>query len=394
MLASVAGFAAALIYYAAPGSRSLTVSVWLDALLAGAASLAFLLAYHLLIKHLLRGRSLPRENVYLRILRPTLWPGAARRRPLTPRDWARRAFVTTSAATGAVVGAMAADARFWTPLLHALAPERIVFTLALTAVSVFLLGPVEEYVFDPHPGDEEGGPTAAIARMISTRSWSAFGRMALVALAIFGVNIVHTCFAERAAERSVGALVVMVVASAGPGVITYYWAAALQMGADSILRRAGLAATLLGAILAAPFAGAIAGEAARPWVGDMFMLGLAAALVAGPVAAAGASLVLLGLVAMAGGATLDWVRRRAVFPVWAAVGVLAIVVCAVSAALFAAGDLLLSRLWPPLPHDLLRGGLISVLGWMIALGLSDFPRIATEARTQAPPLTPPTAPPR
>ena len=323
------------------------------------------------------------------ILNAAQWPGNARRRPLTPNDWARRWFVTVAAATGGIVGSTAAQSWFWDSIRRAVAPERIIFVILLTAVSVFVIGPVEDFVFHPHTaaGTEAGDDTSIVAEMMSHMSVREAGRLVLVLAAFFAANVVHSCFADGASQRSVSILVEMVVAGAAPGVVTYYWAGALQVGADSVGRRAGWASTVMGAMLCGPFFVGVTAKTIDlllPYV-ILFMLRLLIVILATMAIALGFSLLVIGSLGYLGGATLDWTRRKPVFPAWLAVGVLAATVAAAATVAVAVSEGVVARLAPAtVPHlPSLALPLWVVAGWMLALGVSDFPQIVTEARVQS-----------
>ena len=121
-----------------------------------------------------------------------------------------------------------------------------------------------------------------------------------------------------------------------------------------------------------------------PLLPDDFMLRLLIVLAVVPTTALAFSLLVMGSLAYLGGATLDWTRHRPVLPAWLAFGVLAATVAAASTASVAFSEAVVARLVPAaLPYlPSLTLPLCVTAGWMLALGVSDFPRIVTEARAQ------------
>jgi hypothetical protein len=398
LAAALFGFLGALVYYSAPQPAvsighpaplpAVPISrMYLNAVGCALASACLPFLVQGFIRVLLRRTGDAGRRSYLKVLSGSLWTGNARQRPLTPNDWARRWFVTVSASTGGVVGAVAAYPQFWGPLKDGLAPERVLFTGLLTAVSLFLVGPVEHYVF--HPPDRDGagtdnGEASAVAEMITPGSMGAIGRLALVFGSLFVANFVHSCFAEGAARLSVSLLATMVVAGVMPGVVTYYWASALQHGADSISVRAGKGSALLGGILCLGVAIVLSADELIPRLGwTNPVLNWAAGTASCALIATVLGISYFGSFAFFGGLVLNWTRRRPAINSWLAIAALASCLAAVAVVVVAMTrrvvDTAAPGVAPQMPPFYLP--LLLVCGWMVALGFSDFPRIVTEARS-------------
>jgi hypothetical protein len=116
-----------------------------------------------------------------------------------PRDFAKRWFVTVAAATGTFVfSVLGSDV---TSLLEeAFSPTRIVFTLLMAIVSVTLIGPIEDYVFDsrialpvrsPTPEVHGRAPESRFEQIVQLTSPRAFGRFLLVLASMFALTGLH-----------------------------------------------------------------------------------------------------------------------------------------------------------------------------------------------------------
>jgi hypothetical protein len=388
LAAALFGFLGALVYYSAPQPAVSIGRMYLDAFGCALASAGLPFLFQGYIRLVLRRTGDAGRQGYLKVLSGSLWTGNARQRPMTPNDWARRWFVTVSASTGGVVGAVASFPQFWGPMQDGLAPERILFTGLLSAVSLFLVGPVEHYVFHPPHGNEErtdNGEASAIAEMITAGSARATGRLGLVFAALFVANFVHSCFAEGASRLTVSLLATMVVAAVMPGVVTYYWASALQHGADFISKRAGKASALLGGILCLGVAIVLSADAVIPrlgWANPVlnWAVGTASCVLIATIL----GISYFGSFAFLGGSVLDWTRRRPAMNSWLAIAALAACLAVVAMLVVAATRGIVHTTAPaatPAMRTPCYLPLLFVAGWMVALGFSDFPRIVTEART-------------
>ena len=376
------GFLGALVYYSAPGTAPLLVWIYVD---AGCAALASVLSVLVLMTTIRLFAGKQRSKAWLhsdKILNGKYWPGNARSDEFDAIDHSRRWFVTISAATGGVLGAVAANQIFWDAALAALAPERILFTILLASMSIFVIGPVESFVFRDSEGFDSMRDTesSAVARILGQMSWRALGRLFLVGLAVFGLNVVETCFAEGAVRRDTRVLLQMLVGGVEAGVVTYYWATALQWDADSVRWRAGKASLLMGACLCyctvLPGVVAFTNQHLADPVQN-FGAGVILALLATGLLATG----IAGAPAFVGGWVLDVSRTRPDITTARTTLVMALAVGAV--VVFADVAIGLAERYLSNKTFLLTDMFFPVsvvIGWMAALLFSDFPRIVMDAK--------------
>jgi hypothetical protein len=375
------GFIASFIYFAAPGASPLSGVAIVDALIAGLVSLMLATIIRPAIWILVRNRTDEGIGSYRKRLDSRLWPNNARQAPPLVLDLARRWFVTIAAATGGILGAVAANRFFWDALHKAFSLNRIAITVLATFLSLFLLGPIETFVFDPATESPES--TAAVLRLLRGEvSWRSYGRILLVFLAIFGLNVMEGCFVEGASASDAAVVASMVVSAVSCGAITYYWAAALQVGADSILRRAGIACLVLGSMLSLWLAlPAVQTQVNASGLQDpalRFVVSVAFTIL---VACLIGSLA-MGIPGSVGGLILDWTRRQSSVSGWLATAILGV---AIGSTLVTDSVLASAFAWTVYPTasavvPTLFFVLCTTIGWMIALAFSDFPRIVTAAK--------------
>src|SRR3569833_182869 len=137
------GVAAALLYNSAP-VRPVTGHLLADLLLGGVAGAAVAGLATWISVSWTWGFDGPAIRRWLRqLLLPRNWPQGPKPGELSSKQLVTRWFVTIAASTGSVVGALAAQPRFWDAAGEALAPKRILFTLLLMVVSITLIGPLE-----------------------------------------------------------------------------------------------------------------------------------------------------------------------------------------------------------------------------------------------------------
>ena len=249
-------------------------------------------------------------------------------------------------------------------------------------MSVFVIGPVEAFVFRDSEGFDAArdSESSAVAKILSQMSWRALGRLFLVGLAVFGVNVVETCFAEGAIRRDTRVLLQMLIGGVEAGVVTYYWATALQWDADSVRRRAGLASLLMGGCLCyctvLPGVTAFTNQHLADPVQN-FCIGVLLTVLATSLLATG----IAGAPAFVGGWVLDISRTRPDITTARTTLVMALAVGGV----VVLGDVAIGLAERYLSNKtfLLTDMFFPVsvvIGWMAALLFSDFPRIVMDAK--------------
>jgi hypothetical protein len=353
------------------------------------------------------GFSGPEIRANLRaILLPQSWTDIAVTEPLPPRDLVSRWFVTVAASTGSVVGALMTQPDFWHAMARALAPTRLIFTLLLTVVSITLIGPLEEYIFGRRVGrrgSSQGNEPHAAARGLFEDVWENFspraaGRLMLVLLFSFQPALLDACVGETVSRGDINATFLILTSAIGPALITYYWSAALQRGAPSVMHQAGRSSTVLSAILWYPpcfvllMALAFALVQSDPQNNGKFMI---IAFLLGIPLAYGIALawgfLLNGLMAYGGGWVLDRVRAQREMDTLKAVVMLGAVLAVINLLLFAATMLALVAVGGDEAHIGLADwaqtmlGLLSTVGWVGGLVVSGFPKILHTARERPPP---------
>lgn len=393
-IGAVLGGAGVLIYRAAPGAGVLLDNPFGDVGLWAAVAVGFVgLAngiWWLLDRIRLRGVGVTSR------LRATIaastWPGLADPQGAAA-DFTKRWFVTVAAATGSVVVSMLGREGFLGELGHAFGPSRIIFTLLATVVSVTLIGPVEDFIFGSRmaapPRAETAAPSEHVEedsrfeRLLKLIKPRALGRFALVMLFMLMLTVMHGAIEARVHDSKGEDITIMLAASVGPALITYYWCAALQRGVAPVARRAGVAAALAGLlVLGIPnaiitiFSAAAVLITKLSWLGGDHPGTLWAIMAAGPPLDLLISFASLGGAALAGGAIIDLSLRRRLSPMVtiALVGT-ALVSVTLLFQLIAMGVIAVMREPDPNRMVLTQSALLAVGGWMFGLIVSGFPTV-------------------
>ncbi|MDB5580046.1 MAG: hypothetical protein JWR80_5222 [Bradyrhizobium sp.] len=399
------GGAAALLYNSVP-VRPLTGTLLTDLILAGGVGVVVAALATWFFREWTWLFDGPAIHRWLqRLLLPRNWPGGPQPDRLGSKQLVTRWFVSIAAATGSVVGALAAQPRFWNAALEALSPKRILFTLLLMVVSITLIGPLEEYIFGRQlirPGATGHPPEHGGARNLIEDVWQNFspraaGRLALVFLFSLQPTLLDVCVGEAITRGDAQVTFVLLTSAIGPVFTTYYWGAALQGPIDSVARQAGKSTTYFSAFLYFPFtAVTLCALTARLLFSDG-LSSAGGAIILVPLIALGlAALVAIavgflidGISAYAGGWALDYGRKHTDLAVWQVVGALG-------------GMLVLSKLAVLLLFTVGfkiagSGGIVSardyivpvlsMAGWTAGLLVSGFPQILHGARAPVPPAT-------
>jgi hypothetical protein len=341
------------------------------------------------------------------ILLPESWTAVAVTEPLTPRDLVSRWFVAVAASTGSVVGALMTQPDFWQAAARTLAPTRLIFTLLLMVVSITLIGPLEEYIFGrrlSRRGGAAGGEAPhGAARGLFEDVWENFspraaGRLMLVLLFSFQPALLDACVGETVSRGDINATFLILTSAIGPALITYYWSAALQRGAPSVMRQAGRSSTVLSAILWYPPCYALLMALAFALVqsdpqnnGKLLILAFFLGIPLAYGIALAWGFLLNGLMAYGGGWVLDRVRAQREMDTVKAVAMLGAVLAAINLLLFAATMLAVVAVAGDDAHIGVADwgqtmlGLLSTVGWITGLVVSGFPKILRGARDRAPP---------
>lgn len=384
--------AGVLIYRAAPGAGTLFKAPALDlALWAGAAVLFVGLANGVwLILDLIPIRGVGLTRRLRAAISARSWGGAED----ATADFTKRWFVCVAAATGGVVFAMLGREGFLEELGAAFGPSRIVFTLLITVVSVTLIGPVEDFIFDSRIATRRAAATPAPAahaeeasrfeQLLGLASPRALGRFALVMAFMLMITVMHGAIEARVHDSKGEDITTMLVASVGPAIITYYWCAALQHGVASVARRAGVAAALAGVLtLGIPGAMVTIADAASLmmapmswWEGNHTVQAWGMLLVGAPLDLA-IGLVSFGVLAFGGGAVIDVARRRHLSPMVtvavigaALIGLVALFQLIAVGVVAALGEGVGAERYVAAKSELL-----GVAGWVVGLIVSGFPTV-------------------
>ena len=184
------------------------------------------------------------------ILVPERWPGTEANTTL--RDQVRRWFVTVSAATGSVVGAMIGLDLFWAALASALEPRAILFSAILVGVSLFLSGPLQSYIFDAGArADHLSDPTKKIHDVLAANiDRRGAIRLSIVLILYLGVYLLSSCVGAAIKHGDPRVVSVLLAAATTPAVVSYYWSAALQRRCASVLEAGWEPSWYAGSIMA------------------------------------------------------------------------------------------------------------------------------------------------
>jgi hypothetical protein len=307
-----------------------------------------------------------------------------------------------------------ADGSFWEAFVESIQPARIVVTLAITAVVIVLIGPVEEYVLGKRviARSDNGLPDVRdheqlFEDLLQNFSWRAIGRIALVIFVGYEINVLHSSLEHASSQPALVALAFIGVV--GPMVTTYYWSAALQLDVPSVARRAGWTSVTLFAVMLSPLAiamavGIIVLATQMPFGSDHTPIVTVGLAVVGFVLVVGIGLLAIAawllvtasvpsLAAFIGGVVLDRARRRRDFggiptTLIVGLGILAaeLVLAISEVAMFAASgiNLFSSAMIARGTFNVALGAFLPPIGWTAGLILSGFPQIVVTSGATVP----------
>ena len=318
------------------------------------------------------------------------WLPATEAPQLTPRDRVRRIFVAVSAATGAVVFSMFGLDQFWQAFWQEMTPLNVIGVTVAFVAGMFLVGPAQAYVFERGGGD---GPEAG--KELTWALQGGFDTRAMVRLAIilamglqFGVLLNCVNASVRTGDAQV--LYTILTAATPPAIASYYISGALQLSAPRTIPQARKAALYGGAILNYGFALMITvmltssliptepGASYNPGAGAMFIFS--------PVFAIGLALLFSAVTTYASAVAMAHVIGRQVgsmamvYIAGALIGVAALQAVAYTIFLLLNGT----------PFENIRFGSFAgaVVGWIVGLWASGFPKLLTERRADVQPHAP------
>ena len=348
------------------------------------------------------------REIYRQSLVTQLWKPQATE-PLTFEDLRKRWFVTVAAATGNVVGILMSEPDALHTFFDAFTPSRLFFTLLLTVMSIALVGPGEEFVLgagfrSSNNHGEHGQTHSHFEEILQNLSWRAAGRFALVFAPWLAINVMHKCMDESVNSGQIKTSLEILLASVGPGMVTYFWCAALQRGVPAVAEASVGAATVAASLLFLPFAIFIclySLEQTLSVFGNRIVSDIGLVATTAIVVFAGAVLLILaylgaaifgflqyGLLAAIGGAVLDKEKRSQRAPIqtivrlilsigaYQAVFVLALLGMLGFFGMSTGDESLLSIL----------SFLLGTVGWGFGLLVSGFPKIVERARSPSPQL--------
>jgi hypothetical protein len=320
---------------------------------------------------------------------PENWSEPAGLDPVTTRDRVRRWFVTISAATGAAVGGLFGIGQFWTTLGHTFEPRSLVFGVMLVVVSLFLGGPIQGYIFDiggraQHVSD----PSKKLSDLFSDSR--AVGRFVIVLVAYLQVYLLTSCVGATIKQGDSRVIYTVFATATVPAIVSYYWAAALQRRAPSVTDATVLPSLYVGATMSYGIALMVVGRfaydefeaAAFGGNGDQRAAGFF--LFFSPVAAIIPAVALGALTTLAysflGGLAIDRYRGRHAMVAIAA----ALVVAAILQLGITTGIAYLLGYGPERLRFLTFA--CGIVGWLVGLWASGFPRLLTDDRPKPVPV--------
>jgi hypothetical protein len=330
-----------------------------------------------------------------RYLAPSQWelsPGV--QTPALNRSDAlvQRWFIAVAAGTGSVILCLLPSPQLDEALQATFSPPGLLIVVVLTFASVTLIEPMHALVLRHESHSQSPVPADAVSRsMPSELSWRSLFRLAGVAMALLVIELTYHLVSKtlHAAGESTNlhATFMILVAGTTPGIVSYYWTAAFQIGAPSptLRRLAANASVVCTAVLNYPYGVAAAVALGLAGVngalGGNPSSGAAALLVASPLVGALIAL-LLGFVTSGVPAYLGaWVLERLSGKV-AAVALVAVLIVGVSlpsVAVLAILELSTEQNdWSGLGYAVL-----GALGWGLGLALSRFDRVVSDAGLQA-----------
>lgn len=336
-----------------------------------------------MIVGLLLAEAVPSLHAQLREnLDPSRWKCGPESAEVAMKDQVRRWFVTIGSATGALVGTTLGLDVFRAAFTASLEPRYILIAVVLVAVGFFFSGPIQAYVLDWGTGAKEpSDPSKRLADILAAGDWRSIGRFALVALAYLQIWLVSSSFGTTVKQGNSQVLATLALAVVTPAIVSYYWSAALQRSAPSVLHAVAWPSVWAGAIMAYGSALVLvfnlfdANDAFVPKSqgdrGPVFVF-IAVPAFAVLVALLQSAITTLPFAA-AGGYAIDRLPgRHVMLYVGAALAGVAIVIGAVQILIQSAFGIDASKAYLPF--------LLGILGWTVGLWASGFPRLVMKSR--------------
>jgi hypothetical protein len=196
------------------------------------------------------GRAL--QERFAKIVSPREW-GTTLQPPPGTQDAARRWYVSVAAATGAIIGGLLTDPS----LIEVVSKEALkissIFATVIMSLTYFALaGPLHERIFGAAASLSSNGGDDEVIVKINAMTSRSIARMVLILILFFALDFLFHCVDESIHSGSWRTLAVIIYAGIAPGVVSYYWSAALQKGADSVRATTVRPSIVLGATMLAP----------------------------------------------------------------------------------------------------------------------------------------------
>lgn len=362
---------------------------------AGAAATGFISS----AIHLYKGKDYQQFMTGMRShLEPLLWLDETARKSATvagAEAVAQRWFVAVAAATGSIVASLVMFPKFTDALHETFGARGLLAAVVLTMVSFVLVGPVHDFVLERSVTSSEGNrlaPHQALSTLCKELSWRSSLRLALVGLALLTMELAYDCLGQAIAAPTSGATdtsainatFTILLAGITPGVVSYYWSAALQLGggAQMLRKKAVDAATACTSVLYFPFgimialllaAASVNAQADRETNYLPIILLFVSPLIGAGIAYVFAALT-TGLPALAGARVLERMKG------WPAMAWLLAAV-AIATAIPTLLVLTIYQVFLDTSQwSMVIDTLVAALGWMIGLLASGFPKLVTNAR--------------
>ena len=307
----------------------------------------------------------------------------------------RRWFVAIAAATGSIVFGLIVSRDFWSAVTAALRPAGLLAAVVSTLVSVVLVGPVHDFVLARSVRDSEGErlPPHKVASTIwQEMSLRSLVRLGLVGIGLMSLEIAYACIGKSMeaqtsgpSSRQLTATFTILLAGLTPGIVSYYWSAALQLGgSQAMFKRAINAATLCTTILFYVFgvyAALILALLFYAFAGHngttvAFMLMLSPII--GFFISVAFAILMTWLPAWAGALVLrrmtGWRGMGALYVATAAAALIPVALVAFSLAAFA----------HVMDWTEFVTSLVGSIGWIVGLIASGFPKLVSQARSPEP----------
>ena len=146
-------------------------------------------------------------------------------------DTARRWFVAVAASTGAVVFSLMSDTGFFTYFGENFKPVQFVSALFVVAVAIALIGPLQE--FARNRSWEQSQPSEIEDAIIRAHDRRSVIRLALVfAFALILLELFNNALDQAIQQDAEQSAFIILFGSLAPAVVSYYWCASLQSGAN------------------------------------------------------------------------------------------------------------------------------------------------------------------